>query len=68
MSEIKKDIGLPRMHLEPGEKRVSLPDIVATLGGMDFQVTLENDYDTSLALSDNDYFTKADQIQFSKSG
>jgi alanine dehydrogenase len=65
MSEIKKNIGLPRMHLEPGERRVFLPDFVASLIDMDYIVTLEHDYGSSLGLSDNDYLTDADQIRFS---
>jgi alanine dehydrogenase len=65
MSEIKKNIGLPRMHLEPGERRVFLPDFVTSLIDMDYIVTLEHDYGSSLGLSDNDYLTDADQIRFS---
>jgi alanine dehydrogenase len=65
MSEIKKNIGLPRMHLEPGERRVFLPDFVTSLIDMDYKVTLEHDYGSSLGLSDNDYLTDADQIRFS---
>ena len=65
MSEIKIAISLPRMHLEPGERRVFLPDFVASLVDMGYQVVLEHDYGTSLGLSDNDYLINTDQLKFS---
>lgn len=65
MSIEKKNIGLPRMHLESGERRVFLPGFVASLVEMGYQVTIEGDYGASFGLSDKEYLTKADQIYFS---
>lgn len=65
MNKTRKNIGLPRMHLEPGERRVFLPEFVASLAEMGYKVTLEQDYGASFGLSDNEYLTRADQIYFS---
>jgi alanine dehydrogenase len=65
MSEKKRSIGLPRMHLEPGERRVFLPDFVSSLVDMAYEVTLEKGYGTYIGLSDSDYLMKADQTKFS---
>jgi alanine dehydrogenase len=65
MSENKLSIGLPRMHLEPGERRVFLPSFIASLGEMGYEITLEKGYGSSIGLSDSDYLMPADQIRFS---
>lgn len=65
MSEKKVSIGLPRMHLEPGERRVFLPGFIASLGKMGYEITLEKGYGTSIGLSDTDYLMTADQTEFS---
>jgi len=57
-------IGLPRMHLEPGERRVFLPEFVAALVDMGYTVILEEDYGTSISLTEEDYRTVAPSIQF----
>ena len=65
MSEKKLSIGLLRMHLEPGERRVFLPGFIASLGKMGYKVTLEKGYGTSIGLSDTDYLMTADQTKIS---
>jgi alanine dehydrogenase len=60
-SEKKLSIGLLRMHLEPGERRVFLPGFIASLGKMGYEVTLEKGFGTSIGLSDSDYLMTADQ-------
>jgi len=57
-------IGLPKMHLEPGERRVFLPEFTAALREMGFAVFLENDYGASIDLEDWDYDTRAKKLQF----
>jgi NAD/NADP transhydrogenase alpha subunit len=65
MSENKLCIGLLRMHLEPGERQVFLPDFFASLGKMGYEVTLEKGYGSSIRLFDTDYLMTADQTKFS---
>jgi alanine dehydrogenase len=57
-------IGLPRMHLELGERRVFLPEFVAKLENFGFEVFLERDYGFSIGLADDDYLNIANQIRF----
>ena len=64
MSTSKPGIGLPKMHLEPGERRVFLPGFIAALQEMGFKVLLEKDYGASIDLAEGDYKAKADQVQF----
>ncbi len=64
MGEAKLSIGLPQMHLEPGERRVFLPDFVAFLQKTGHQVSLEREYGASVGLSDRDYLDIADQTEF----
>ncbi len=64
MSTSKPGIGLPKMHLEPGERRVFLPGFIAALQEMGFKVLLEKDYGASIDLAEGDYKSKADQVQF----
>jgi len=68
MREKKLSIGLARMHLEPGEKRVFLPGFIHRLSKMGFDVTLEKDYGTSIGLTDSDYLMTADQVRFTNLG
>lgn len=64
MNTSKPIIGLPKMHLEPGERRVFLPEFIAALQEMGFKVLLEKDYGTSIDLAEEDYTARADQVQF----
>lgn len=64
MGESKLRIGLPKMHLEPGERRVFLPEFVGNLHEMGFEVILEKDYGESIGITDQDYLQVAKQIQF----
>lgn len=64
MSDEVMTIGLPRMHLEPGERRVFLPAFVASLADMGYTVILEENYGTSISLSEEDYRATAPSIQF----
>jgi alanine dehydrogenase len=64
MISSKPSIGLPRMHLEPGERRVFLPEFVAALQVMGYEVVLEKDYGASIDMADADYSAQADQVQF----
>lgn len=65
MAGKKLSIGLLRMHLEPGERRAFLPDFIATLSKMGYEVVLEKGYGTNIGLSDTDYLMTADQTKFS---
>jgi len=62
MANSKPTIGLPKMHVEPGEKRVFLPAFTAALQKMGFAVVLEKDYGSSIGLADEDYLALADKI------
>jgi len=62
MANSKPTIGLPKMHVEPGEKRVFLPAFTATLQKMGFAVVLEKEYGSSIGLADDDYLALADKI------
>jgi alanine dehydrogenase len=64
MSTSKPGIGLPKMHLEPGERRVFLPGFIAELQEMGYKVFLEKDYGDSIGLAEGNYKAKADQVQF----
>ena len=65
MAAEKPSIGLPKMHLEPGEKRVFLPEFVAALVEMGFSVLLENDYGSSIGFAEADFKQLASQVGFS---
>jgi alanine dehydrogenase len=64
MSSTKQSLGLPKMHLEPGEKRVFLPRFVGDLQKMGYQVVLEWGYGASIGVPDADYTKLADQVTF----
>ena len=53
--ETKLNIGLARMHLEPGERRDFLPGFVAHLTRHGAQVILEQGYGSALTFSEDDY-------------
>lgn len=64
MEDTKRRIGLPKMRLEPGERRVFLPEFVGILQDMGFEVALEKDYGASVGLRDQDYLEEADNTKF----
>lgn len=64
MSNKTLSIGLPRMHLEPGERRVFLPSFAANLQKLGADITLEFDYGSEVGLTDHDYLAAANQVQF----
>lgn len=64
MGEVKPRIGLPRMHLEIGERRVFLPEFVAALQGMGFDIVLEKEYGISINLEERDYSRLAQDVKF----
>jgi alanine dehydrogenase len=64
MNSSRARIGLPKMHLETGEKRVFLPGFIAELEEMGYEVMLEEQYGTGVGLADEDYLSLADHIQF----
>ena len=56
-------IGLPRMHLEPGEKRDFLPEFVQRLYHFGFEISLEHDYGIGMGYKESDYVTLAPTAQ-----
>lgn len=58
------NIGLPRMHKEPGERRDFLPKFVARLSQMGANVTLEFGYGSGMRLVEEDYRKVAPEISF----
>ena len=52
MNETKLKIGLPKMHLEPGEQRVFLPEFVGYLQEIGFEPSLEVNFGASIGLTD----------------
>ena len=57
-------IGLPSMHVEPGEKRAFLPEFVARLEGAGAQVVLEHGYGSGMGFAEADYLNLAPGVQF----
>lgn len=57
-------IGLPRMHLEPGERRDFLPDFVAYLGRSGWQITLENNYGAGVGLEEKEFLDISENTRF----
>ncbi len=64
MSNIKYSIGLPQMHLEPGEQRVFLPDFVHNLNELGAEIVLENGCGSGLGLTENDFLESSTQARF----
>jgi len=56
-------IGLPRMHLEPGEKRDFLPEFVQRLCHFGFEIFLEHDYGIGMGYKESDYVALAPTAQ-----
>jgi alanine dehydrogenase len=57
-------IGLPRMHLEPGEKRDFLPEFVQRLYHYGFEIYLEYGYGEGMGFREGDYLTLAPTAHF----
>lgn len=57
-------IGLPRMHLEPGEKRDFLPEFVQRLYHYGFEIFLEHDYGAGMGYREGDYLALAPTTHF----
>lgn len=51
----KKSIGFPIMRVEPGEKRVFLPDFISKLTEVGFEIFIEDGYGDSLDIAFDDY-------------
>ena len=60
----KLSIGLPRMHLEPGERRDFLPGFVAYLQRLGCDVVLESKYGSGMGYTEEDYLDVAVQVNF----
>ena len=57
-------IGLPRMHLEAGEKRDFLPGFVQRLYHYGFEIFLEHGYGAEMGYRDVDYLALAPTVHF----
>jgi alanine dehydrogenase len=57
-------IGLPRMHLEPGEKRDFLPEFVQRLHHYGFEIYLEHGYGSGMSYQEDDYLAAAPTARF----
>ena len=57
-------IGLPRHHLEPGEKRDFLPEFVQHLHRYGFEIFLEHDYGVGMGYREGDYLALAPRAHF----
>ena len=64
MSTAKYCIGFPQMHLEPGERRVFLPDFVQNMEKLGAEIVLENGYGSGIGLTENDYLETASHARF----
>lgn len=52
------------MHLEPGERRDFLPDFVAYLQQLGWEITLEYNYGAGVGLEEKDFLDSAENISF----
>ena len=57
-------IGLPRMHLEPGEKRDFLPQFVHNLHQVGYEIFLEHGYGVEMGFQEQDYLASAPTAHF----
>lgn len=58
------NIGLPRMHKEPGERRDFLPGFVARLAQLGANITLEYGYGSGMRFVEEDYLKVAPDATF----
>ena len=63
MENNELSIGLPQMHLEPGERRVFLTKFVAWLADFGFKIYLEEGYGSSVGLSVQDYLDEVENVR-----
>lgn len=63
----KLSIGLPLLHLEKGEKRCFLPQLVACLEKNGAQVFLEHGYGVAMGLNETDYLNAAPSVIYTSS-
>lgn len=66
MSTVRYCIGLPQMHLEPGERRVFLPEFVHYMEKLGAEIVLENGYGSGLGLSEDDYLENTSHTRFAE--
>ncbi len=64
MSEIQ--VGLARIHAEPGERRDFLPAFVASLEQWGARLVLEKGYSSGMGLSEQDYCVLAPAVRFAE--
>lgn len=57
-------IGLPRMHVEYGEKRDFLPSFVSRFSRLGAQMVLEYGYGSGMGLTEEDYRQLAPEVRF----
>ncbi len=57
-------IGLPIMHLEPGERRAFLPEFVHRLCQKGFEVALEHGYGSAMGFQEEDYIANSPCARF----
>jgi len=57
-------IGLPKMHLEPGEKRAFLPEFVQHLYHYGFEIFIEQGYGEGMGYQAEDYLALAPTVHF----
>lgn len=57
-------IGLPRMHLEPGERRDFLPEFVHRLCQNGYQVFLEHGYGSAMGYQEEEYTAHSPCVHF----
>ena len=60
----KITVGLPRMHLEAGEKREFLPDFMEKLHRFGYEIVLEHNYGAGMGFSEEDYRKTAPDLRF----
>jgi alanine dehydrogenase len=60
----KLTIGLPRMHLESGEKRDFLPEFVHSLHKYGYEIYLEHGYGAQIGYDEDDYLAHAPNARF----
>lgn len=58
------NIGLPRMHLEPGERRDFLPSFIGRLNDIGWNVVLEAGYGADIRYNREDYLEGAENCAF----
>jgi alanine dehydrogenase len=60
----KITFGFPKMHLEAGERRDFLPEMMGILSGLGADIYLEQDYGDGVGFSESDYLSAAPNASF----